>query len=104
MPAFLIVNEILINDFFYPISNVIHFSPLRLLVSCFELFGYTLTLCHLLYQSRKNFLCLLVNIGKVAVQLPTCEQSGACRSFMLLKIAFVSLPPYADRLVFFFGG
>lgn len=40
----------------------------------FELFGHILTLCHMFYKSKKHIFYLLVNIGKITVQLTACEQ------------------------------
>ena len=43
---------------------------------CFERFRYTLPFGKLFYQPREQFLCLLVYVGKVIVQLATYQQFG----------------------------
>lgn len=96
-------NKFVIYNFHRSITNIVHFLYPQHLIFRFKLFSYALTLCHLFYQSKKHFLCLLVNVSKIAVQLATCEQGSIDCSFMLPQIAFVPLPPYADRLIFFFG-
>ena len=53
---------------------IIHSTNPFHLVIRFELFGYALTLCRLLYEPRKHILCLFVDVCKVAVQLATCQQ------------------------------
>lgn len=100
---FLTVNEIGIDNFFCSAPNIIHCPYPRHLVDCFKLFRYTLTLCHLLYQPRKHFLCLLINISKITVQLARCKQISVKDTLMLFDISQMALSPNADRLAFFFG-
>ena len=50
-----------------------------------------LRLFQALYESFKAFLCLPVNIGKVSIQLATCEKIGVCNLAVLLQIAQVPL-------------
>lgn len=70
----LVINYIGVYDFCCSATNVIHSSnPFHLIVR-FELFGHTLTFCHLLYEPRKHILCLLVEISKVSVQFAACQQ------------------------------
>ena len=57
----------------------------------------------MLYQPKKHFLCLTVNVGKVAVQPAAGEQGGIGCPAMLLQIALVALSLHADGLLFFFG-
>ena len=97
----LVENYIVVHDFCCFASDVIHLcNPFHLIIRL-QLFRHTFTLCHLLYQPGKHFLCLLVNVSKVTIQITACEQSSIGRSFMFFQIAFVSLSPYADGLCFF---
>ena len=43
-------------------------------MSCFKLFGNTFTLCHLLYNPFKAFLCLFFYISQIIIQPSTCKQ------------------------------
>lgn len=72
--AWLGVNYIEVYNFGSSLTNIIHpTNPLHLIIS-FEFFGYTLTLCHLLYKPRKHFFSLLVEACKVSVQFAACKQ------------------------------
>lgn len=55
--------------------DVIHSSHLLHLIICFELFGCSLTLCHLFYEPKRHILSLLVNVSEVTIQLTACQQS-----------------------------
>lgn len=86
LPLCLDVNQFAIHNFHSPITNVIHpADPLHLVV-CIELLGDTFRLSHLLYQPKKHFLCLTVDIGKVAVQLSTGEQGCIGCPVMLFQV------------------
>lgn len=60
-------------------------SDLFCLIFCFERFGYTFTLCHLLYQPKKYIFRLCVNIGKVTVQATGCKRSTQVRQASLSR-------------------
>ncbi len=84
-------------------TDVIHPSnPLHLIIR-FEFFGHTLTLGHLLYQPKKHFLCLPVDVSKVAVQFAAGEQGRIGCPAMLLQVTRVAPSPHADGLLFFLG-
>ena len=96
----LFVNQCWINDFFNSIPNAIHlFYPFHLIFSI-ELLRDTLLLCHLFYKLRKHFFCLLVNIGKVAVQTATEQQAGIAGLAIFFDVPQMPLTPQADRLFF----
>lgn len=72
----------------------------------FSTFNCSVTPCLSAYSftSRENISSrLLVNISKIAVQSTTCKQRGVNCPFLLLQIAFVTLPPNTNNFVFFFG-
>ena len=48
-------------------------DPLHLILGL-ELFGDTLTLCHLLCQQEHLFLCLIVDVSKIGIQPATGQQ------------------------------
>lgn len=83
--------------------SCVHFSNPFKLIFRFQLFRHTLPFGIFLYQPRKQFFCLFVNICKITVQFAACEQRCVSRSFMFLQIVFVLLSPYADWLIFLFG-
>lgn len=70
----------------------------------FELFDYTFTFRHLLYQPKKQFFRLPVDIRKITVQLAAYEQVGVKYFAVFPDIPQVPLSLPADRSVFFFGG
>ena len=61
------VNKISVHDLGGSVADVVHSTNPRHLIIRFELFGHTLTLCHLFHQPRKHFFRLSVNISKVTV-------------------------------------
>jgi hypothetical protein len=65
----LFVYQIIQDDLLSGIADIIH--PLRPahLVCGFERFGDSLALRHLFYQLRKHSFRLLVNVGKMVIQL-----------------------------------
>ena len=68
------VYEVCVYHFRSSAADVIHLiNPFHLIIR-FELFGYALTLCHLLYKPRKHIFCLFVEVSKVSVQFATCQQ------------------------------
>ena len=70
----LYVYDFFVYNFGSSLLDVIHPTNPFHLVVCFELFGYTLTLCHLIYEPRKHILRLLVDVCEVSIQLATCQQ------------------------------
>jgi hypothetical protein len=60
-----------------------------------------LRLFHALYEPFKAFLCLLVDVGKICIQLAACEKIGVCNFAVLLQIVQMPLSPCAYRLFFF---
>ena len=67
----------------------------------FKFFGYTLTLRSLLYQPKEHFLCLFINIRKIAVQLAAYHQISVKYPFVLTDILPVSLSLYPYGFIFF---
>ena len=48
-----------------------------------------LCLFHAIYEPLKEFLRLLVNVGKIGVQPAACEKIGVCNPAVLLQIVQV---------------
>ena len=65
----LCVDQIDVDHLHSPIPDVVHLLHPKHLILSLELFGDALTLGHLLYQLKKHSFCLLVQIGKITVQL-----------------------------------
>ena len=76
--------------------DVIHLLRPQHLVFRFKRFRYALLFGKLFYQPRKQFLCLLVYVGKVIVQLAGGQQLGIQADLVLADIPQVSLSPNAD--------
>ena len=83
-------------------TNIVHPSHPSHLVGGFQRLGNTLRLGHLLSNSVQPFLCLLVNIGKVAVKTATEQQAGIAGLAIFFDVPQVPLAPQADGL--FLGG
>ena len=77
--------------------DVIHLLHPQHLVFCFECIRYTFLFGKLFYQTREHFLCLLVYVGKVIVQLASYQKSGIEMSFVPADIPQMPLSLYADR-------
>ena len=67
----------------------------------FLLLGNAVTNCHLLYQHKKHGLRLIVQIGKITVQLAGDLQLCVQRLAVLSEIPQVPLAPNADGVLFF---
>ena len=66
------VNKICIHDLGGSATNVIHSTNPRHLIIRFELFGHTLTLCHLFYQQKGHIFRLPLDVleeRKIAIRL-----------------------------------
>ena len=63
------VNQLVIYNFLYPVSDTVHLpDPFHLILS-FELFRNSLPLCQSLDQLEKHSLCLSIHFRQVVVQL-----------------------------------
>ena len=96
----LCVNDFCVHDLPGTRPDVIHSTNPLHSVFGLELFGDSLGLLHLLYQDFHSFLCLLINFGKIAVQLAAGQQLRVDDLPVLLQVAPVPLPPEPNRLVF----
>lgn len=97
----LYVYDILVHNFHCVCPNVVHPTDPSHLIDCFQRLSNTLSFHHLLDDGAHHFLCLLVNVGKVAVQLATQQQSVIKGSAVFFEIPLVSLPPmYPQTAVF----
>ena len=67
------------------------------MVASLELLRDTFCLCHLLYQPKKHFLCLPVNIRQIIVQPVGQQQCGISTVLMLTEIPAVALSPNANQ-------
>ena len=90
------------NDFHSSTADVVHPLHPQHLIFRFEGFRYALFFEKLLYQPREHFLCMLVYVGNVTVQLAAYQQFGIEYLAVLFQIPQVSLSPYADMPWFFF--
>ena len=97
-----VVNQIVVNDLGGSVMDIVHSLHPSHLVLRLERFGHVLTLCHLLYLPEKQFFCLPINVGKIAVQLAGSKQVVIQDAVMLFQIPPVSLSPYADVILFAF--
>ena len=73
------------------------------MVGGFELFGNSFFFGKLIYQPKKESLCLFFGVGEVGMKLAGSEQVVVQDFVVLLQISKSALSPYADR-AFFFGG
>jgi len=70
------VYQFCVHYFGGSVADIVHpTNPFHLIV-CFEFFGHTLTLCHLIYEPKKHILSLLVNLRKVFAQFTAYKQVG----------------------------
>ena len=65
----LCVDQIIIHHLHCPFSDVVHSLYPQHLILGFQFLGDALTGGHLFYQLKEHILCLLVQIGKITVQL-----------------------------------
>ena len=92
----LCVDQIVVHHLHSPIPDVVHpLYPLHLILGL-DLFGDALTDSHLLYQLKKHGLCLIVQIGKITVQLAGDLQLCVQRLSMLTEIPQMPLPSKKD--------
>ena len=77
-----------------PIPDVIHPLYPQHLILGLELFRNALTNGRLFYQLKEHILCLLVQIGKITVQLAGALQLRVQRLAVLPEISQVSSPPH----------
>ena len=91
------------NNFLHLGLAVVHQSYPRHLIGRFKRLRNTMPFCCFLDKGFLHFLCLLVNISEVAVQLAAQQQSVIKGWAVFFEIPFVPLTPHADRLFFFSG-
>ena len=86
----------MVYDFHCSVSDVVHLLHPQQLILCFELFGHSLTLCHLFCHQEHLLRCLLVDVGQIGVQ-PAAGQQLHVQGFALgLDVPQVSLTPNPD--------
>jgi hypothetical protein len=95
------MNQLLVHDFGSSLAKTVHLGNPFHLVVCLELFGYTLTICHLFYEPKQHFFRLLVDFCKITVELACGQQIAVQRLSVLFDIPQVTLPLYADFSAFF---
>ena len=66
----LYVYDLLIYNFHYTGSDIVHLTDPCHLIGGFQCFGGLLCLGHLLDNSLHQFLSLLVNAGEIDIQVP----------------------------------
>ena len=89
-------------DLVRTVSDAVHLSHPRLRVIGLYLLRHALGVCVLFYQPKKEFLRLLLDVRKVAIQHPGGQQVIIQYPVMLLQINSPPLAVNADR-AFFFG-
>lgn len=85
-----------------PVSDAVHLPLPRHRVIGFQSLRHALGVCVLFYQPKKEFLRLLLDVCKVAVQYPGGQQVIIQYPMMLLQINSPPLAVNADG-AFFFG-
>ena len=63
-----------INNFSGKITDIVHFPHPSRLVGGFELFGNSFFFGKLIYQPKKESLCLFFGVGKLGMKLAGSEQ------------------------------
>ena len=69
------VHQLVVNDFFYPISDAIHLPNPFNLIFGFKLLCNPLLLCQSFNQLKKHDFCLNVNLSQMVIQLAIEKQS-----------------------------
>ena len=72
----LCVDQINIDDLRCRFPYCVHSLHPKHLISCLERFSDTFLFGKFIYQPKEHILCLFIQLGKVAVQLPVEEQPG----------------------------
>ena len=104
LPSVLLgVNQLCIYNLFRTVTDIVHSLHPQHLILCFELFGYTFFFGKLFYYPKKEFLRLLVNIGKIIGQLAARQQIDIADFMVLLDIPQMPLTPNADFNLWLFG-
>lgn len=99
LPLCLVADQAIADYFHNSVTNIVH-PPYPLhRGSLFQLLRNTLAFCHLLNQPHEHFFRLLVNARKIAIQFSSGFQADIGCSMVFLKIAQMTLPPYADYLL-----
>ncbi len=96
VPLQLCVDNLGVYNFHSPVADVVHPADPRHWIVGFQCLRDAFRLGYLFYQPRKHFLCLLVNVSKITIQLATGEQRGIQRLAVGFEIASVPLPPDTD--------
>ncbi len=76
-----------IYNFGCSVTDIIHPTNPFHLVFSLKFFCYILFFGKLFYHPKKHILCLLINLGKVAVQLTTRQKVGVKYLTVLLEVA-----------------
>ena len=79
----LYIDQIIIHDFYHRFPYCVHSLYPKHLIVCFERFRDAFLLGEFFYQSKEHILCLLVQIGKVAIEL-SAEQQAIIQLFTVL--------------------
>ena len=82
-------------------SDAVHFSHPRLRVIGLYLLRHALGVCVLFYQTKKEFLRLLLDVCEVPIQHPGGQQVEIQYPVMFLQIGSPPLPVNADGALFF---
>ena len=93
-------NQFCIYDLYSSVPDAVHPPDPFHLVAGFQRFRNALCICHLLYQPKKKFFCLSVNIHKIGIQFTAGQQIGISSTVALSEIAEMPLSPYPDWLLF----
>ena len=102
-PDTLCVNQFFVCDFHCPIPNVVHPLYPQLLILGLELLHDALTDGKLFYQLKKHVFRLLIQIGKITVQLAGDLQLCVHRLLVLSEIPQMPLTPNANGPQLFIG-
>ena len=82
-------NQLGLDDLLGTVADAVHPAHPFQLIGSFQSFGHALRLLHLLDGQRKLFLGLLIQLGKVATQLPGQEQLIVPDGMMFFQLPFM---------------
>ena len=86
------------NDFLRTTADAVHAACPFHLVGGFERFGHAFLLCHSRSNDFHSLIAGLVNLGKMPIQRPTCEEICIEDGMILFQIAAAQMAILADLI------
>ena len=87
------------NDFLRTAADAVHPANPFHLVSNFQGFCHAILLCHIRDDDFHSLIAGLVNLGKMSVQRPACEEICIEDGMILFQIVAAQPPILADLIV-----